>query len=51
MITYTSDSHQIPSKKKQGQSYKFKKIAKNSNYNVLQETLHVTQILKLLDKM
>ena len=33
MITHTSDSHQIPS-----QSYKFKKIAKNLNFKILQET-------------
>ena len=48
MITHTSDSHQIPS---QSQSYKFKKIAKNSNFVILQETLHATHLLKLLDKM
>ena len=46
MITHSSDSHQIPS-----QSYNFLKIAKNSNFEILQETLHVTHLLKLLDKM
>ena len=36
MITHTSDSHQS-----QSQSYKFKKkIAKNSNLEIMQETLH-----------
>ena len=38
-------------KRKQSQSYKFKKIAKNSNFEILQETLHKTNPLKLLDKM
>ena len=46
MTTHTSDSHQIPS-----QSYKIKKIDKNSNFEILQETLHTTHILKLLGKM
>ena len=35
----------------QSQSYKFKKIAKASNVEILQETLHATHLLKLLDKM
>ena len=35
----------------QSQSYKFKKIAKTSNVEILQETLHATHLLKLLDKM
>ena len=26
-------------------------MAKNSNYDILQETLHLTHLLKLLDKM
>ena len=51
MITHTSDSHQIPSKTRQSQSYKFKKIAKNSNFEISQKPLHVTHLLKLLDKM
>ena len=38
-------------KTRQSQSYKIKKIAKNSNFEILQETLHAKQILKLLDKM
>ena len=33
MITYTSDSHQIPSQNKTSQSYKFKE--KNSNFKIL----------------
>ena len=33
------------------QSYKFKKIAKNSNFEILPETLHATHIRKLLDKL
>ena len=51
MITYTSDSHQIPSQKKTKSNYKFLKIAKNSNVVILQETLHTTHLLKLLDKI
>ena len=38
-------------KTRQSQSYKFKKIAKNPNFEILQETLHATHLLKLLDKM
>ena len=38
-------------KTRQSQSYKFKKIAKNTNFKILPETLHVTHLLKLLDKM
>ena len=38
-------------KTRQSQIYKFSKIAKNSNFIILQETLHVTHLLKLLDKM
>ena len=38
-------------KTRQSQSYKFKKIAKNSNFAILQETLHATHLLVLLDKM
>ena len=51
MITHTIDSHQIPSQKKQSQSYKYKKIAQNSNFEILPETLYTTHLLKLLDKM
>ena len=35
----------------QSQNYKFKKNAKNSNFEILLETLHSTHLLKLLDKM
>ena len=38
-------------KRRQSQNYKFKKIAKNSNFEILQETLHKSHLLKLLDKM
>ena len=38
-------------KTRQSQSYKFKKNAKNSNFEILQEILHATHLLKLLDKM
>ena len=51
MITHTSDSHQIPSQNKTSKVTYFKKIAKNSNFEILQETWHMTHLLKLLDKM
>ena len=35
----------------QSQSYKLKKNAKTSNFKILQETLHTTHLLELLDKM
>ena len=35
----------------QSQSYKFLKIAKTSTFEILQETLHATHLLTLLDKM
>ena len=38
-------------KRKQSQSYKSYEIAKNSNFRMLQATLHVTHLLKLFDKM
>ena len=38
-------------KTRQSQSYKFEKIAKNSNFEILQETIHGTHLLKLLDKI
>ena len=53
MITHTNDSHQIPTwqvKTRQSQCCKFKKIAKNSNFENLQVTLHATHLM-LLDKM
>ena len=37
--------------RRQSQSYKSKKIAKISNLEFFQETLHVTHLLKLLDGM
>ena len=48
MITDTSDSDV---KTRQSQSYKFKNIGKNSNFEILKETLHATHLLKMLDKM
>ena len=51
MITHTSDSHQIPTQNKTKSNIQILKIAKNSNFIILQETLHVTHLLKLLDKM
>ena len=38
-------------KRRQSQSYKFKKIAKISNFWILKLALHATHLLKLLDKM
>ena len=38
-------------KTRQSQSYKFQKIAINSNFEILQEILHTTHLLKLLGKM
>ena len=38
-------------KRRQSQSYKFEKIAKNSNFIIVQEALHATHLLKLLGKM
>ena len=38
-------------KTRQSQSYKFKKIAKNTNFEILPKTLYATHLLKLLDKM
>ena len=38
-------------KRRQSQSYKFLKNAKNSNFEILQETLQTTHLLMLLDKM
>ena len=52
MITHSSDSHQIPSQNKTKSKLQFlKKIAKNSNFKILQETLHAAHLLKLLNKM
>ena len=38
-------------KRRQSQSYKFKKFAKISNFWILKRALHATHLLKLLDKM
>ena len=38
-------------KRRQSQSYKFKDFAKISNFLILQQTLHATHLLKLLNKM
>ena len=38
-------------KRRQSQSYKFKKFAKIQNFWILKWTLHATHLLKLLDKM
>ena len=53
MITHhTSDSHQIPSQNKTKSKLQIKKkIAKNSNFEILQGTLHVTHFLESLDMM
>ena len=46
------DSHQIPSENKTKSKLQiFKKIAKNTNFEILQKNLHATHLLKLLDKM
>ena len=49
MITHTSDSHQIPSQNKTKSKLQIWKNAKN--FGILQETVHVTHLRKLLDKM
>ena len=51
MITHTSDSHQLPSQNKTKSKLQILKIAKNSNFEFFQETLHTTHLLKWLDKM
>ena len=51
MITHTSDSHQLPSQNKTKSKLQILKIAKNSNFEIFQETLHTTHLLKWLDKM
>ena len=38
-------------KKRQSQSYKLQKIAKNLNFTILHRISHATHLLKLLDKM
>ena len=51
MITHTSDSHQIPSKNKTKSKFQILKIAKNSNFGILPETLPATHHRKLFDNM
>ena len=41
----------IRSKQEKVKDTDFKKIAKNSNFEILQETLHATHLMKLLDEM
>ena len=48
MITHTSDSHQIPSQNNTKSKLQMLKIAKNTNFEILQQTLHH---LKLLHNM
>ena len=38
-------------RRRQSQSYKFKKFAKISNFSILKRALHATHLLRLLDKM
>ena len=51
MITHTSNSLQIPVKTRQSQSYKLKKNCQKFIFWKMQETLHATHFLKLLDKI
>ena len=51
MITKTCDSHQIPGQNKTKSKLQTLKIAKYSNFEILQETLHATHLLIFLDKM
>ena len=52
MITQTRDSHQIPSQSKTKSNLQIlKNCQNNSNFGNLQETLHKTCLLKLLDKI
>ena len=51
MITHTSDSHQIPSQNNTKSKLQMLKIAKNTNFEILQQTLHATHLLKLLHNM
>ena len=44
MITHTSDSHQIPSQNKTKSKLQILKIAKNSNFIILQEILHAQPV-------
>ena len=49
MITYTTDSYQIPSQNKT--KSKFKNLPKLKNVWILKTTLHAIHLLELLDKM
>ena len=51
IFTHTSDSHQIPSQNKTKSKLQILKIVKNSIFEILQETLHATHLLTLLNKM
>ena len=51
MITHTSDSHQNPSQNKTLKLKIFKNCQKFKVWNYTKKTLHVTHLLKLLDKM
>ena len=52
MITHTSDSHQIPSQNNTKSKLQILKNCQNFKfYEILQETLHATHLLKLLYKM
>ena len=51
MIIHTSDSHKIPSQNKTKSKLQIKKIAKTSNFEIWQQTLHRTDLLGLPDKM
>ena len=51
MITHTSDPHQIPSQNKTKSKLQILKIAKNSKFGILHDTLNTTHLLKLLHKM
>ena len=51
MITHTGDSHQIPSQNMTKWNLQILKIAKHSNFEILQESLNTTHLLELLDKM
>ena len=49
MITHTSDAHQIQSQNKT--KSKLQNLKNLKNFEILQTTLHVTHLLKLLDEM
>ena len=51
MITHTIESYWIQVKRRQSQSYKFKKFAKIAIFLISKRALHATHLLKLLTKM